>query len=130
MAPGVDRNEHRNLLGKFLIRISGEADFRRAELRAQVSLLLINRAHLLGEKKIDGHARVRLAFQFGQLLLHHFRGIEARVAEFQAGDLERGAIDVKFLDVAVAVRIGDDLMFDGRLQAVRRPGIAPAASAA
>ena len=54
------------------------------------------------------------------MLLDRFGREERWIAEFDGGNLWRGAFDAKFLNITFTHRIGDDGVFDGRLQAVRR----------
>ena len=48
--PGRDRYEDRNLIGQVLIRISAQANFRRAQFGAQKTFLQVDRFYLLGQK--------------------------------------------------------------------------------
>src|SRR4029077_3471318 len=71
-----------NLRGQLLIGIARQPDLRRPKFHAQVSLLQINGFYCFGEKEIDGHSRIRLSNDLGQVLLHGFGGQEPWIAEF------------------------------------------------
>src|ERR1700687_2980485 len=60
-----DRNEDRDLTGKFLVGIASQADFRRTKFGTEISFLLVDRANLLEKKQINGRAGIRLIANVG-----------------------------------------------------------------
>src|SRR5712692_111846 len=114
-----NRNIDWNLRGQLLIGIARKPDLRRSELGAQVSLLEIDGFYCFGEKEIDGHSRIGLSENLGEMLLHGFGRRKRGITEFQLGNLECGAFDADLLHVAFTSRIRDDRMLHRALRAAR-----------
>src|SRR5215472_838129 len=109
---GNDRDENGDLLRHLLIGIAGKTHFGRAQLDAQVSAFEINGADLLKEKEINLGARIFGAGDFRDMLANGFVVGESRIAEGDAGDLQASTLEVEFLDVTVADRVGENLMLE------------------
>jgi len=105
-------NENGDLVGQLLIGIASQPNLGWAELCAQESLLKIERAQLLRKKKVNGHARKRLAHYVGELLLHDVGRRNSGIAEFHAGNEKRGTLNMKFLDIAFGQGVGKQLVLN------------------
>src|SRR5713101_8421950 len=103
-----NRNIDWNLRGQLLIGIARKPDLRRSELGAQVSLLKIDGFYRFGKKEIDGHSRIGLSENLGEMLLHGFGRRKRWIAEFQLCNLQCGAFDADFLYVTFTGRVCDD----------------------
>src|SRR6266403_3331944 len=94
--------------------------FLSAKLGTQKSLLLIDGFYRFGKKEIDGHSRIGLSENLGEMLLHGFGRRKCWIAEFQLCNLQCGAFDADFLYVTFTSRICDDNVLHRALHAAGR----------
>ena len=98
--PRHDRHVDGNLRGELLTGVARQSNFGGTELGAQKSLLKIDWPYRFREEEIDGHSRVGLSKNPGEMLLDGLRGHKRRIAEFEFRDLQRCSFDANFLHVA------------------------------
>src|SRR5215470_7360969 len=116
--PRFDRDVNWNFIGQFFCWRAAEANFGRTEFQAEVALLDVAGANLLGKACVYGEAGVRFAAELAEMSLDRAILIERGIPKADGGDLQGCALDGETLHIAVADRIGHDLMFHNDVELV------------
>src|SRR5262249_36485329 len=92
--PSNYRHVDWNLLRQFLVRIAGQADFRRAQLYTQIAALEINRPDLLEKKEINLRSRIFGPGNLREVLAQALVFCQRGISKGDARDLEPRALQV------------------------------------